>query len=253
MGEIQKILVEIGMSKQEITTYQTLLELGEAQTGLLSKESGIATSNIYPVLENLQAKGLVSFRMQNNIKVFMPAPPEALNELFLTKQKDLETKRKEVTKAIEQLKKREIHEKSQTNYKYYEGLIGIKAMWHEITKSLKNLKKGTTTKYYTGIMESYTPLVAFYDEFHQTRIKKRIENQIIFPIEDKETAQRRKRQKSEVRFMKLENEAEWGVIGDLYFIQYITAKKPCGFLIKDKKIANSFEQVFDQLWEFASK
>ena len=65
--------------------------------------------------------------------------------------------------------------------------------------------------------------------------------------------QRRKKQLAEVRFLKLENEAEWGVIGNKYFVQYITQKVPRGFLIEDEIFANTFRQVFEQVWNKAKK
>jgi sugar-specific transcriptional regulator TrmB len=251
MNNINELLEKIGLTKQEAKTYLKLLELKEAQTGILSHESGIATSNLYHVLESLMKMGLASYRLQNNIKIFMPSPPEALNELFITKQKELDEERKQVAEAIANLKKKEIKKPPISRYKYYQGIQGIKSMWYEMNESLHSLKKGTTTKYYTGIIEAYTPLIGFYDEFHKLRVKLSIPNQAIFPFEDKKTAMRRKRQKSEVRFMDLKNEAEWGVFGNLFFIQYITAKTPRGFLIQDEKFAKTFEQVFDQLWKQA--
>jgi len=51
--------------------------------------------------------------------------------------------------------------------------------------------------------------------------------------------------------MKLDNEAEWGVMGNKFFIQYITQKVPRAFLIEDEIFAQSFKQVFNQLWKQA--
>ena len=99
MDKIQQILSKIGLTKQESKVYLSLLELQEAQTGKLCKFTKIASSNIYKILESLMEKGLTHYRLQNNIKVFMPAPPESLNELFLQKQKKLDEERKEVNKS----------------------------------------------------------------------------------------------------------------------------------------------------------
>ncbi len=48
--------------------------------------------------------------------------------------------------------------------------------------------------------------------------------------------------------MNLQNEAEWGIINKNFYFQYSVGKKPIGFLIQDHKIIQTFEQVFDQLW-----
>jgi HTH-type transcriptional regulator, sugar sensing transcriptional regulator len=246
-------LEKVGLTKAEAKTYLALIELKESKTGSLCKAASIPSSNMYHVLESLMEKGLVSYRLQNNIKVFMPALPEVIDSLFIEKQKRIEEERKEMKSLIKSLKDKEQEEKSHSKYKYYEGIVGVKSMWHEINESLHHLPKSIMTKYYTGVKEAYEPLIAFYDEFHKTRMKLGISNQAIFPFEDKKTSKLRKKQNSEVKFMELKNEAEWGVIGDLYFIQYITAKTPRGFLIHDDKFAKTFEQVFDQLWKQAKE
>ena len=75
---------------------------------------------------------------------------------------------------------------------------------------------------------------------------------MIFPKEDRELAKRRMDKYTKIKFMDLDNDAEWGVLGDIYFIQYITGDKPRGFLIKDKIFAKTFELAFDGLWKTAS-
>ena len=79
MIEIEEILSKVGLTGQEARAYLALLELQQAQTGPLCKFTKIASSNIYAILDSLMQKGLVSYRVQNNIKVFMPAPPDTLN------------------------------------------------------------------------------------------------------------------------------------------------------------------------------
>ncbi|MAG45465.1 MAG: hypothetical protein CMH63_01685 [Nanoarchaeota archaeon] len=249
MEEIQEILSKIGLTKQESTVYLSLLELQEAQTGVLCKFTKIASSNIYQILDSLIKKGLVSFRMQNNIKVFMSSPPDSLNELFLEKQKKLDLERKEIAKLVSNLKRKELEEEPQSNYKYYEGLVGIKSMWHEINS---RMSKDTPLKAYTAKKESYQRMVGFYSEHHKLRKNKQIKEKLIFPNEDISLAKKRKDKLTEIKFMDLKNDAEWGVIGNKIYIQYITGDKPRGFLINDKTFAKTFTQVFDQLWKSAT-
>ena len=252
MDKIQQILSKIGLTKQESKVYLSLLELQEAQTGKLCKFTKIASSNIYKILESLMEKGLTHYRLQNNIKVFMPAPPESLNELFLQKQKKLDEERKEVNKLISNLKKIEVKKEPHSNYKYYEGLIGLKSMWHEINS---NIIKDTKLYYYTAKKESYERFVGFFTEHHKIRTKKQATGKMIFPEEDRKLAKERKKadKRFEAKFLNLKNNAEWGIIGDLFYIQYITGKNPRGFLIKDKTFADTFKQVFKQIWKEANR
>jgi len=245
MNKIQEILNKVGLTQQEGRVYIGLLELQEAQTGSLCKYTNIASSNIYKILDSLIKKGLANYRLQNNIKIFMPASPETLNEIFLGKVNKLKQEQKEIVELISNLKKREIKKKSYSNYKYFEGIIGLKSMWYELNSLMS---KDNIIKVHTAKKEAYKLLVGFYTDHHKLRQENEIKEKIIFPKDDKELAKKRKNRFTEIKFLDLKNEAEWGVINNNLYIQYSSSAKPIGFLIQDKKIAKTFEQVFDNLW-----
>jgi len=248
MKKIEEILAKIGLTSQESRVYLALLELQQAQTGNLCKTTNIASSHIYKILDSLTKKGLISYRLQNNIKIFMPSPPETLDELFLEKQNKLEQERKEIKQLISNLKKREIRKEPQSNYKYFEGITGIKALWHEINEKMDS---NHIIKCYTGKKESYERFIGFYNEHHKLRKQKNIKEKLILPKEDTKLANKRRDKLTEIKLMDLNNETEWGIVKDMIYIQYITGKIPRGFLIKDQTFAKTFEEVFDKLWETA--
>jgi len=248
MERIIEILRKVGLTSQESKVYIILLKLQESQTGQLCKEANIASSNIYKILDSLIKKGLVSYRVQNNIKIFMASPPETLNELFFEKQKKLEEERSEIKNVIENLKKEKLLKEPFSKYKYFEGLPGIKSMWYEVN-SIMN--KNMLLKIHTAKKESYENLVGFYNLHHNLRIQKKVNEQMIFPKEEKELYKIRSDKYTKIRFLDLKQDVEWGIIGDMMFFQYVTGKVPRGFLIKDEKFASAFEEVFDRLWKLA--
>jgi len=83
------------------------------------------------------------------------------------------------------------------------------------------------------------------------RKQKKVKEQMIFPTEDKALAKKRKDKFTDIKFMDLKNDVEWGIVADRLFMQYITGKVPRGFLIEDKKFSKTFEQVFDNLWKIS--
>jgi len=186
---IDVMLEKVGLTKQEAKVYLALLELQESRTGSLCKYSKIASSNIYNILDSLIKKGLVNYRMQNNIKVFMPSPPEALNELFLEKQRKLDEEREQVTELISKLKKKKVKQEPHSNYKYFEGIPGIKSMWHEINSIMS---ADNVIKVHTGRKGSYERLVGFYNHHHELRAKKKVPERLIFPQEEVELAKKRR-------------------------------------------------------------
>jgi sugar-specific transcriptional regulator TrmB len=253
-GRVEEILTKVGLTVQESRTYLGLLRLKESQTGELCKFTGIASSNIYKILDGLVKKGLVSYRLRNNVKIFMASSPDVLNELFIEKEKRLDEERKEVGELIKNLKKPEDDADSYADYKYFEGITGVKAMWFELTDYITKTD-ADVTKVYTQKKEAYENMVGFYNEFHKARGKLKGRYQMILPFEDKVLGRKRIRENKEVdvKYADLKNEAGWGVIGEKFYLQTMTGKLPVAFLISDKKIAKTFEQVFDDVWKNAKK
>jgi sugar-specific transcriptional regulator TrmB len=245
----EETLSRIGLTRQEARAYVALLRLKESQTGGLCKEANIASSNIYKVLDSLIEKGLVNFRTQNNIKIFMPSSPRLLKDLLSKKQKEIREEEREISKIIEEFKLKKSEEDS--TYKYFEGMLGIKSMWNEINSLIGN---EDIMRVYTGKSISYEKMIGFLNEHHKIRIKKGIKELMIFPKEDVQLAKKREKQFAQIKFMDLKNDAEWGVWKDLFYIHYYPiGRNPKGFLIKDEVFAKTFKQVFDQLWKIAKK
>ena len=248
---IKEILKSVGLTNSEAKTYRALYELQETKTGELCKHTTIASSNIYRILDQLISKGLATYRVQNNVKLYAPTSPEALNDLFLDKQNKIEEQRKHVRNLIDKMKTRKTEEPI-SKYRYYEGLQGIKSMWHDINQYMKT---DMTLRAYTGTKQSYEKFLEVYDIHHKLRTKNKIRARMIFPFEDKQLGQKKNKDKyTEIKYMKLENQTEWGVIGNWYYTQYIIkGKKSRSFLIQDKLFAKTYSQVFDSLWNIAQE
>lgn len=246
---ITQQLQEIGIPKQEATVYLSLLELKEAQTGRLCGHTGIASSNIYPVLKSLQKRGLVSYTVRNNIKVYYPASVERLNDIIDEKQTDLDKQRHQISELVNSLKSLETSRPMQ-GYKYFEGIGGVIALWKEITS---NLAPNMSVFILASKVESYQKMMPYYDEFHSKRVDKGISARIILPVDDQKLASKRQKQLAEVRFCNLINDAEMGVVGNWMYLQYVVKNHPRGFLINDKIFSASFLAVLSIIWEHSKK
>ncbi len=244
--EILKTLKLIGLTEQETKAYLALLELQEAKTGTLCKQTSIASSNIYTILEKLLKKGLISYRLQNNIKIFMPGNPEVLNELFEEKVRLIKEEKSKINKIVKQLKTKPIINPPQSGYKYFEGINGIKSMWHEINA---NLNKSSNEYIFAAKKEAFEKLISFYDEHHKTRNRLKAKAKIILPTNAKALAKKRENKNTKTKIMNLKNEAEWGVVDDFEYLQHISTNKPRGFLIKDGIFAETLKQAFNEIWK----
>lgn len=253
MVEIQALLGELGLSREEAACYWALVELQEARTGGLCAESGVPSSHVYRVLASLMARGLVSCRVQNNVRVYFPASAGALSELFLERERAVKRQASQVAKLVASVRRRQVERKPYSDYKYFEGLAGVKAMWHEINEGLPTAGSSVVERVYAARKEGYAQLLKFYDEHHRIRNKAGVRAHILLPKEGKAVAAKRRNRLTQVRFAALGNEAEWGTVNGCLYVQYITGGKPRAFLIRDAIFANTFSEVFDRLWEGVRK
>ena len=116
-----QILQEIGLSNTEAKVYLALLELGSALAGEITKKSEVNRTNVYDALERLIEKGLVSYVISANRKMFEAVNPERLREMLREKQVKLDS----VIKNL-QIKYRE--NKSEEDATIFKGKKGIKSI-----------------------------------------------------------------------------------------------------------------------------
>lgn len=243
------MLKELGLNKQEERVYQALLTLGTTTTGPLCKEADIASSHVYHVLDQLIAKGLVSYQEKNKRKQFFVSPPEVAQTMFDRRLQELEEEKKKIAKQkiehLEILKQFKPLIKPGIYFKYFENISGIKAMYKEIEEEMKQ-NSNSELCILSHKPEDVAKVASFYDEVHMTRESLNIPYNAIFDNSLKDRAKRRKL--SNIKFMQLQNDAAWGVYNDIFFIYYLASKKPYAIIIKDKLITNTMRFSFDSIF-----
>ena len=85
----EKVLEEIGLSKNEAKVYLSLVYLGCTTAGKIAKHSKVPRPNVYDALERLQEKGLVSYVMKDDKKHFEASDPNALMNILKEKESKL--------------------------------------------------------------------------------------------------------------------------------------------------------------------
>lgn len=118
--ETEQLLEQLGLSKNEVKTYLTLLKLGSVPAGPLIKELGMHRAAVYNLLDILIDKGLVHYVVQANRKYFEAQEPERLIELINTKKQKLEQQEiqlKEIIPILTKQRKLEAESQEGTIYK----------------------------------------------------------------------------------------------------------------------------------------
>ena len=246
MEEYLKKLENIGLTKNEARVYIFLLEYQESKTGPICSKLKIPNSHIYHILDRLLDKGIISYKIVNNIKIFRPVNPQSLFSLFREKERQIEKEKEDLKSFISNLQKIKIKEKKENDFKYFEGVNGVRSMFTEFVESFKKDSK----VFIASAPIAYEKWNAFLLElFHPPRIKKNVSQKLIVPTRFKKFGEERKKfQPIEIKYSPIEMDTEFGVCGDYtYFLSSVD--KPYALLIKDKNLAKSQIRIFNQIWQ----
>lgn len=127
----EQYLQEIGLSEKEAKIYLALLQVDRDTVQELSKRTKVNRTTVYPVLESLQKKGLVSEVQEDKKIEFMAEPPERL-ETFAERQKVMFAERVARLKdIIPQIKSIERGQGERPVAKYFEGRDGAISAYEE--------------------------------------------------------------------------------------------------------------------------
>jgi sugar-specific transcriptional regulator TrmB len=137
----EKYLQEIGLSEKEAQIYLALLQVDNESIQDLAKRTDINRTTVYPVLESLEKKGLVSEIQAGKKTHYEAASPERL-ETFVERQKVILEERSERLKdVIPQIKGIQREKGERPIVKYFEGRDGAISAYQEFYSAFKNDEK----------------------------------------------------------------------------------------------------------------
>jgi HTH-type transcriptional regulator, sugar sensing transcriptional regulator len=242
----QKILEEIGLSKNEIKVYLALLKLGKTTSWVLTKETNIQVSALYYCLDNLVKKGLASYSMIANKKHFQAAQPEELINLLDNRKKQLET----ILPELKVLQK-ESEERIQTNV--YEGYKGFKGIYDRLLRVMQKGERyyvfgarqiGDKTNENTNLMLT---------SFHKQRDKQGIKVKIIFnkDIEKEVKTISKTFKHMDSRFSDIKTNS-FVLIYDNRIVNFLYTDKLIAIETISKEVYNSYKNFFEEMWKTAT-
>ncbi len=122
---IEQFLENIGLSQKEASVYMALLEVESSSVMDLAKKTDIKRTSVYPILESLEKKGLVSEVEVGKKNEYRAEAPERLETYIENEKVRLNEQSKLLSEIIPRLKSvsRDLGERP--IIKYYEGRQGI--------------------------------------------------------------------------------------------------------------------------------
>lgn len=247
--EVNTLLEEIGLTKNEIKIYFALLELGRTTTGKIIKKTGIHTSKVYEGLERLSDKGVVTHVIISNTKHFNAVNPLRLIDFLEEKKKKIDIQEQELKSFLPFLM---VHRDTddETEAEIFQGWKGMETVYKMLRD---NMKKGEFNYVFGASKgEDEEKVRDFFNKHMKEIARKKIRQKVIF----NESARGNIKESyihpklCETRHLKNTTPAEINIWHDNVMVVILT-KKPAVVLIKNKKVADSFRQYFEVMWKQA--
>ena len=122
-------LENIGLTKNEISIYVSLLELGSVRAGAIVDKSGLQNSVVHLGLKKLIQKGFVSFVKEGKVRRFHACDPDNILRY-------IDEKRKSCEDLIPALIAKQEHQERQ-DAEIFEGINGFKNMLYQFMEGGK--------------------------------------------------------------------------------------------------------------------
>lgn len=231
-------LQEFGLNKNESKTYLALLKLGESQAGEISKKAQVNRTNIYDALERLIEKGLVTYTVSANKKVFKPVHPKILLEQIKEKEKSTEEMLPKLIQIYHESKEKE-------DSIVYKGRKGIKSVFDDVLHYKEYVAFGSSGKIAEVMQHDFVL-------FQKMKEKHKIKSKIIESESSKKNRKFRKITYAKFKYIPDEFSSPTTTIiyGEKTAI-IVWGEIPMATVIKSKEVANSYKNYFNLVWKIA--
>ena len=248
-------LRRLGLTDGESRVYIVLLKIGSSTVGPITKNSGVAYSKIYDVLERLLNKGLVSFTIKDKTRYFQALEPVRIKEYLEKKKLEIKENEELLDKIIPSLNLISDKENKQDS----EIFIGEKGIMTAYDILLEKAEKNSILRFFYMHDKKYDDKVY---EFCYGKIN--YNNKKIAPV----------LKEKKIEWRGIINEGNIGKklakpprqinqkyvkfpvpgnidITDNSILITTWSEKPLGILIQSKEIAENFRNYFDNIWSIA--
>ncbi len=239
------------LSENEKKVLASLYRLDECSVGKIAKDTFINRTTLYPILENLAGKGLVSkIKLEGKI-IFQPISPEDFRNWAKRKEREFQKNNTGLEKWIGQLNKGKKTSLA-SEIKYFEGFDGVKNLyadtWRENNEKL--------IRAITDYEKAYETMNDFFrNEYFPTRVRHGVKVLNLLPRSKagEDDLKNEKKYLREMRFINLLKDlnVEINIYDSKMAIVAFDKKRPSGVIIKNQKIAEAMKNIFEYLWKTA--
>lgn len=240
-------LIKLGFNKNEAKVYISLIKFGKADASQIIKDTKFHKNIVYDNLEKLIDKGLATYIIEENKKVFQVASPDMLIKFFEEQEEELKGRKESAIKIAEEIRKSAKKLPFKQEAVIYRGIKGIKAFYEE------TLRWGIDAYVFGAPRESVDIMgETFWKNYTIKRIDKGLKISLIFSPSLRKFGESIKDKNTIVKYFDGDFDplTETHITGDKVAI-IVWSETPVLFLIKDRYVAESYKAFFDKMWKEA--
>jgi HTH-type transcriptional regulator, sugar sensing transcriptional regulator len=238
---LQRLFHNLGVDEKEAKIYLAALEVGSSPVSEIAEKARMNRVTAYGILEKLVQKGMMSFMIKRKMKYFHATDPELLLKEYQKRIRDLE-------KALPDLK-RLYGETPHPKVSYYEGVDGIKTIYHDTLMAQTEILNFCNSREIREFWPGYD------DEYVAERVKRKIYLRGIAP-DDRLGQKVRAADAEMLREIRLIPRARYNFSNDINIYDNKVAiisfrYEPIGMIIENAEIADTQRIIFQTVWDFA--
>ncbi len=244
-----QLFKDIGLTPGEIKVYFTLLEKGSMATGEISKHSGVHTSKVYPILDRLIQKGIVSYVTKENVRYYQASDPQHFLQYVHEKKLNLEEQEERLQKVLPELMQRQKMFGKRQEALIYEGMKGMTTIFKIM---LDEWKRGEPYYVLTSGEELNDEQILFFTKQQLLREQKHIPVQIVALETERGLYLKAYKESKYMRFRFTDFNLPAGInIVHNKVVTLVWNPVPTAFVIESEVVAERYKRFFRRLWAAA--
>lgn len=235
---------------KEQTILSFLYQEGSSSVSAIARGTLINRTTLYPVLEKLLKKGLVTKLQVEGHVVFAAIPLKELQAWGERKKKEAEKETKQFLDWA-QKQQEETTPSLHSEIKYFDGKEGVMSLYHDTWRNNKEKVIYAITDYEKAYQTMGDEFLR--EDYFLQRVQKGVRVKSLLPDSKVGRADvaSAKELLRDMRFIDLFEDLgiEINVYDDKLALFAFDEKKPSGVLIKNNTIAEAFKHIFAFLWK----
>lgn len=248
-GNLERSLIEIGLSGKEAGVYVALLTLGHGTVSQISRRANINRTTGYDILNSLSTKRLVSISGKEPKQEYSAESPGNLTKFISEDIREKTEALRKIENIIPELKS--IHNiKDRPKVFFYEGRVGLEKVYEDTLTSHEPIRA------YANVEHMNAGLPGYFPEYFKRRAGKGIFIRGIGP-KTEENLELAKRNVEEKRETALVPRDKYDFVPEINIydnkVMIASWREQLGIIIESTEIADAMKVIYELAWAEAKR